>query len=69
MISNSFLVVLTLAAAWFLEQWKRRQMCLRHTWDLTSLEDEEVIKYSLGNVLCTCKQSWDCSFIVSEKNV
>ncbi|XP_074533989.1 anoctamin-2 isoform X2 [Halichoeres trimaculatus] len=28
-------------AACFLEHWKRRQMCLRHTWDLMSLEDEE----------------------------
>lgn len=32
----------SLVAACFLEHWKRRQMCLKHTWDLTSLEDEEV---------------------------
>ncbi|XP_037539424.1 anoctamin-1 [Nematolebias whitei] len=36
-----FAIFMSLWAAWFLEQWKRRQMCLRHTWDLTSLEDEE----------------------------
>ncbi|XP_017261521.1 anoctamin-1 [Kryptolebias marmoratus] len=36
-----FAIFMSLWAAWFLEHWKRRQMCLRHTWDLTSLEDEE----------------------------
>ena len=34
--------VYLLLAACFLEHWKRRQMCLKHSWDLTSLEDEEV---------------------------
>uniref|UniRef100_A0A673AEP8 Anoctamin n=1 Tax=Sphaeramia orbicularis TaxID=375764 RepID=A0A673AEP8_9TELE len=33
-------------AACFLEHWKRRQMCLKHAWDLTSLEDEEVVNYT-----------------------
>lgn len=37
-----------LVAACFLEHWKRRQMCLKHSWDLTSLEDEEVLKTLLG---------------------
>ncbi|XP_042269003.1 anoctamin-1 [Thunnus maccoyii] len=36
-----FAIFMSLWAAWFLEHWKRRQMCLKHTWDLTSLEDEE----------------------------
>ncbi|XP_053176006.1 anoctamin-1 [Scomber japonicus] len=36
-----FAIFMSLWAACFLEHWKRRQMCLRHTWDLTSLEDEE----------------------------
>uniref|UniRef100_A0A3Q2YKH7 Anoctamin n=1 Tax=Hippocampus comes TaxID=109280 RepID=A0A3Q2YKH7_HIPCM len=37
-----FAIFMSLWAACFLEHWKRRQMCLKHTWDLTSLEDEEV---------------------------
>nr|XP_004553295.2 anoctamin-1 [Maylandia zebra] len=36
-----FAIFMSLWAAWFLEHWKRRQMYLKHTWDLTSLEDEE----------------------------
>ncbi|CAJ1056811.1 anoctamin-1 [Xyrichtys novacula] len=36
-----FAIFMSLWAACFLEHWKRRQMCLRHTWDLMSLEDEE----------------------------
>lgn len=36
-------LVWLLVAACFLEHWKRRQMCLKHSWDLTSLEDEEVL--------------------------
>ncbi|KAE8296344.1 Anoctamin-1 Discovered on gastrointestinal stromal tumors protein 1 [Larimichthys crocea] len=36
-----FAIFMSLWAACFLEHWKRRQMCLKHTWDLTSLEDEE----------------------------
>uniref|UniRef100_A0A3Q4I289 Anoctamin n=1 Tax=Neolamprologus brichardi TaxID=32507 RepID=A0A3Q4I289_NEOBR len=39
-----FAIFMSLWAAWFLEHWKRRQMYLKHTWDLTSLEDEEVLK-------------------------
>ncbi|KAM7002986.1 anoctamin-2 [Tautogolabrus adspersus] len=37
-----FAIFMSLWAACFLEHWKRRQMCLKHRWDLTSLEDEEV---------------------------
>ncbi|TKS73397.1 von Willebrand factor [Collichthys lucidus] len=37
-----FAIFMSLWAACFLEHWKRRQMCLKHTWDLTSLEDEEL---------------------------
>ncbi|KAF7224519.1 transcript variant X1 [Nothobranchius furzeri] len=37
-----FAIFMSLWAACFLEHWKRRQMCLKHTWDLTSLEDEEI---------------------------
>ncbi|XP_041650613.1 anoctamin-1 [Cheilinus undulatus] len=36
-----FAIFMSLWAACFLEHWKRRQMCLKHTWDVTSLEDEE----------------------------
>uniref|UniRef100_A0A3Q3LJY5 Anoctamin n=1 Tax=Mastacembelus armatus TaxID=205130 RepID=A0A3Q3LJY5_9TELE len=36
-----FAIFMSLWAAWFLEHWKRRQMYLKHAWDLTSLEDEE----------------------------
>ncbi|XP_054631169.1 anoctamin-2 isoform X1 [Dunckerocampus dactyliophorus] len=36
-----FAIFMSLWAACFQEHWKRRQMCLKHTWDLTSLEDEE----------------------------
>ncbi|XP_034542287.1 anoctamin-2 [Notolabrus celidotus] len=36
-----FAIFMSLWAACFLEHWKRRIMCLRHTWDLMSLEDEE----------------------------
>ncbi|XP_068579060.1 anoctamin-2 [Cebidichthys violaceus] len=36
-----FAIFMSLWAACFLEHWKRRQMCLKHMWDLTSLEDEE----------------------------
>ncbi|XP_056137543.1 anoctamin-1 [Lampris incognitus] len=36
-----FAIFMSLWAACFLEHWKRRQMCLKHSWDLTSLEDEE----------------------------
>uniref|UniRef100_A0A8C6SVW8 Anoctamin n=1 Tax=Neogobius melanostomus TaxID=47308 RepID=A0A8C6SVW8_9GOBI len=31
-----------LCSACFLEHWKRRQMYLKHAWDLTNLEDDEV---------------------------
>uniref|UniRef100_A0A3Q0T5R2 Anoctamin n=1 Tax=Amphilophus citrinellus TaxID=61819 RepID=A0A3Q0T5R2_AMPCI len=41
-----FAIFMSLWAAWFLEHWKRRQMYLKHSWDLTSLEDEEVFKDS-----------------------
>ncbi|XP_028440960.1 anoctamin-2 isoform X2 [Perca flavescens] len=36
-----FAIFMSLWAACFHEHWKRRQMCLKHMWDLTSLEDEE----------------------------
>uniref|UniRef100_A0A674PC29 Anoctamin n=1 Tax=Takifugu rubripes TaxID=31033 RepID=A0A674PC29_TAKRU len=39
-----FAIFMSLWAACFLEHWKRRQMCLKHSWDLTSLEDQEVLK-------------------------
>uniref|UniRef100_A0A3B3H5A9 Anoctamin n=1 Tax=Oryzias latipes TaxID=8090 RepID=A0A3B3H5A9_ORYLA len=32
-----FAIFMSLWAACFLEHWKRRQMCLKHTWDLTNL--------------------------------
>lgn len=35
-----------LAAAMFMEHWKRRQMRLNYEWDLTGFEDEEVRKFS-----------------------
>uniref|UniRef100_A0A6Q2Y7R7 Anoctamin n=1 Tax=Esox lucius TaxID=8010 RepID=A0A6Q2Y7R7_ESOLU len=38
-----FAIFMSLWAAFFLEHWKRRQMCLKHAWDLISLEDEEDI--------------------------
>uniref|UniRef100_A0A3Q1C516 Anoctamin n=1 Tax=Amphiprion ocellaris TaxID=80972 RepID=A0A3Q1C516_AMPOC len=38
-----FAIFMSLWAAWFLEHWKRRQMCLKYSWDLTSLEDEELL--------------------------
>uniref|UniRef100_A0A665VU79 Anoctamin n=1 Tax=Echeneis naucrates TaxID=173247 RepID=A0A665VU79_ECHNA len=47
-----FAIFMSLWAACFLEHWKRRQMCLKHTWDLTSLEDEEVIKKKQKNKNC-----------------
>lgn len=34
--------VLCVPAAFFMEHWKRRQMCLNYEWDLTGFEDEEV---------------------------
>uniref|UniRef100_A0A6Q2ZFA0 Anoctamin n=1 Tax=Esox lucius TaxID=8010 RepID=A0A6Q2ZFA0_ESOLU len=37
-----FAIFMSLWAAFFLEHWKRRQMCLKHAWDLISLEDEEM---------------------------
>uniref|UniRef100_I3KD17 Anoctamin n=1 Tax=Oreochromis niloticus TaxID=8128 RepID=I3KD17_ORENI len=48
-----FAIFMSLWAAWFLEHWKRRQMYLKHTWDLTSLEDEEVLKTKI-----ICMFSW-----------
>ncbi|KAM4552958.1 anoctamin-1 [Fundulus diaphanus] len=39
-----FAIFMSLWAACFLEHWKRRQVCLKHSWDLTSLEHEEVMK-------------------------
>ncbi|XP_029910448.1 anoctamin-1 [Myripristis murdjan] len=36
-----FAIFMSLWAACFLEHWKRRQMCLKHAWDLTSLDVEE----------------------------
>uniref|UniRef100_A0A671VV86 Anoctamin n=1 Tax=Sparus aurata TaxID=8175 RepID=A0A671VV86_SPAAU len=46
-----FAIFMSLWAACFLEHWKRRQMCLKHAWDLTSLEDEESC---LLTFVCTC---------------
>lgn len=43
-----------LLAACFLEHWKRRQMCLKHSWDLTSLEDEEVQHFACIVVYLSC---------------
>ncbi|KAM3869676.1 anoctamin-1-like [Diretmus argenteus] len=42
-----FAIFMCLWAACFLEHWKRRQMCLKHSWDLTSLEDQEVLPEEL----------------------
>uniref|UniRef100_A0A3Q2NVP6 Anoctamin n=1 Tax=Fundulus heteroclitus TaxID=8078 RepID=A0A3Q2NVP6_FUNHE len=36
-----FAIFMSLWAACFLEHWKRRQVCLKHSWDLTSMEHEE----------------------------
>ncbi|KAJ0069439.1 hypothetical protein NL108_006059 [Boleophthalmus pectinirostris] len=36
-----FAIFMSLWAACFLEHWKRRQMYLKHAWDLTSMQDEE----------------------------
>uniref|UniRef100_A0A3Q3W8I0 Anoctamin n=1 Tax=Mola mola TaxID=94237 RepID=A0A3Q3W8I0_MOLML len=52
-----FAIFMSLWAACFLEHWKRRQMCLKHTWDLTSLEDEEVEKYIQGYCMRERKES------------
>uniref|UniRef100_A0A8C5E2B3 Anoctamin n=1 Tax=Gouania willdenowi TaxID=441366 RepID=A0A8C5E2B3_GOUWI len=41
-----FAIFMSLWAALFLEHWKRRQMYLKHSWDLTSMEDEEVFMMS-----------------------
>uniref|UniRef100_A0A8C6MDP8 Anoctamin n=1 Tax=Nothobranchius furzeri TaxID=105023 RepID=A0A8C6MDP8_NOTFU len=50
-----FAIFMSLWAACFLEHWKRRQMCLKHTWDLTSLEDEEgFLCFFLTNVPGLC---------------
>ncbi|XP_030646282.1 anoctamin-1 [Chanos chanos] len=37
----AFAIFMSLWAAVFLEHWKRRQRCLQHSWDLTSMEDDE----------------------------
>uniref|UniRef100_A0AAX7SY02 Anoctamin n=1 Tax=Astatotilapia calliptera TaxID=8154 RepID=A0AAX7SY02_ASTCA len=49
-----FAIFMSLWAAWFLEHWKRRQMYLKHTWDLTSLEDEEVMKEIIIIIIIIC---------------
>ncbi|KAK7891486.1 hypothetical protein WMY93_023449 [Mugilogobius chulae] len=36
-----FAIFMSLWAACFLEHWKRRQMYLKHAWDLTSMQDDE----------------------------
>uniref|UniRef100_A0A8C1WIH2 Anoctamin n=1 Tax=Cyprinus carpio TaxID=7962 RepID=A0A8C1WIH2_CYPCA len=36
-----FSIFMSLWAAFFMEHWKRRQMCLNYEWDLTGFEDEE----------------------------
>ncbi|XP_065154051.2 anoctamin-1 isoform X1 [Paramisgurnus dabryanus] len=36
-----FSVFMALWAAFFMEHWKRRQMCLNYEWDLTGFEEEE----------------------------
>uniref|UniRef100_A0A6Q2XCC7 Anoctamin n=1 Tax=Esox lucius TaxID=8010 RepID=A0A6Q2XCC7_ESOLU len=36
-----FAIFMSVWVAMFLEQWKRRQITLNHSWDLTGLEDEE----------------------------
>ncbi|KAL0964891.1 hypothetical protein UPYG_G00273950 [Umbra pygmaea] len=36
-----FAIFMSVWVALFLEQWKRRQITLNHSWDLTGLEDEE----------------------------
>uniref|UniRef100_A0AAY4DB05 Anoctamin n=1 Tax=Denticeps clupeoides TaxID=299321 RepID=A0AAY4DB05_9TELE len=37
-----FAIFMSLWAAMFLEHWKRRQISLNHSWDLTGMEEEEV---------------------------
>uniref|UniRef100_A0A6Q2X7I7 Anoctamin n=1 Tax=Esox lucius TaxID=8010 RepID=A0A6Q2X7I7_ESOLU len=42
-----FAIFMSVWVAMFLEQWKRRQITLNHSWDLTGLEDEEVETHTL----------------------
>uniref|UniRef100_A0A3P9D2C6 Anoctamin n=1 Tax=Maylandia zebra TaxID=106582 RepID=A0A3P9D2C6_9CICH len=58
-----FAIFMSLWAAWFLEHWKRRQMYLKHTWDLTSLEDEEVMKPEYEEALQEKKAKMKAHFI------
>ncbi|NXH87625.1 ANO2 protein, partial [Edolisoma coerulescens] len=43
-----FSIFMALWATMFLEQWKRLQMRLSYFWDLTGLEEEEVIMFGFG---------------------
>uniref|UniRef100_A0A667YBW4 Anoctamin n=1 Tax=Myripristis murdjan TaxID=586833 RepID=A0A667YBW4_9TELE len=47
-----FAIFMSLWAACFLEHWKRRQMCLKHAWDLTSLDVEEERVQVGGSLHC-----------------
>uniref|UniRef100_A0A8C5DTG9 Anoctamin n=1 Tax=Gouania willdenowi TaxID=441366 RepID=A0A8C5DTG9_GOUWI len=55
-----FAIFMSLWAALFLEHWKRRQMYLKHSWDLTSMEDEEVFMIKVYKMTKNTK---------SEKNI
>uniref|UniRef100_A0A674DXW0 Anoctamin n=1 Tax=Salmo trutta TaxID=8032 RepID=A0A674DXW0_SALTR len=45
-----FAIFMSLWVATFLEHWKRRQISLNHSWDLTGLEEEESLLVSNGNL-------------------
>jgi len=36
----------------FLEHWKRRQISLNYSWDLTGMEEEEVCSHTYTITLC-----------------
>uniref|UniRef100_A0A8C9V9V8 Anoctamin n=1 Tax=Scleropages formosus TaxID=113540 RepID=A0A8C9V9V8_SCLFO len=44
-----FAIFMSLWAAMFMEHWKRRQMSLTYSWDLSGLEDEEVMTFALSS--------------------
>uniref|UniRef100_A0A672RHC8 Anoctamin n=1 Tax=Sinocyclocheilus grahami TaxID=75366 RepID=A0A672RHC8_SINGR len=47
-----FAIFMSLWAAMFLEHWKRRQISLNYSWDLTGMEEEEVHSHTYIVALC-----------------
>uniref|UniRef100_A0A8C1KWW1 Anoctamin n=2 Tax=Cyprinus carpio TaxID=7962 RepID=A0A8C1KWW1_CYPCA len=47
-----FAIFMSLWAAMFLEHWKRRQISLNYSWDLTGMEEEEVHSHTYIVTLC-----------------